>query len=406
MNFRLPLSVLFLASCGAASAQAHKPAPHAVAPTGPTAVIDTTAGRLACRLFSKEAPETTQRFIDLATGAKDWTDPVTGTPMHGKPFYDGTALYGVTDGIGGGDRTGLQQGTAGPSTPTEKTLLKPDRAGLLGMKVTKGETSSSLFVIIEHADLEYARTMAVIGLCDEDSIQRVQTISHTLLAAGNHPEKEIGISHVAIVPAGTALPPPAPEIAESAIVPRFGAEPAAAFPSPEPTGPTAVIATTLGTMTCKLFKETPVSTANFIGLAKGTKEWAMPSTKVKQHGRPFFDGLHFNRVIPDFMVEQGDLPGDGSGDGSIGYQFNNEIVPGLTFDRPGRLAYANSGPTTNQSEWFVTEHAQHRLDGNYTIFGQCDDAAVKVVEAIARVPRDAHNEPLKPVSIKTVTIRP
>jgi cyclophilin family peptidyl-prolyl cis-trans isomerase len=399
MNTRLPLCLLL--AVATAHTQTHK-----TAPAGPTAIIDTTAGRLACKLFTREAPETTANFIGLATGAKDWTDPATGAPMHGKPFYDGTAFYGVTDGIGGGDRTGLLKGTAGPSTPTEKSTLKPDHAGLLGMKVTKGETSSSLFVIIEHADLEYSKGMAVIGQCDETSIQRVQAISHTLLTAGNHPDKEIGISHISVVAAGDPLPPPAPEIAEASLIPRFGAELPPSFPSPDPTGPTAIIETTLGTLTCRLFKETTVSTANFIGLANGSKEWSMPSTKVKQHGRPFYNGLHFNRVIPDFMVEQGDLPGDGSGDGHIGYQFPNEIVPGLTFDRPGRLAYANSGPTTNESEWFVTEHSQHRLDGNYTIFGQCDEPSVKVVEAIARVPRNAHNDPLKPVAIKTITIKP
>jgi len=79
-------------------------------------------------------------------------------------------------------------------------------------------------------------------------------------------------------------------------------------------------------------------------------------------------------------------------------------VPGLTFDRPGRLAYANAGPGTNASEFFITEHAVHRLDGNYTIFGQCDDATVKIVEAIARMPRDAHNKPLTPVVIRHVVI--
>ncbi len=155
--------------------------------------------------------------------------------------------------------------------------------------------------------------------------------------------------------------------------------PVAGIPSPEPTGPTAVIETTMGQITCKLFdKEAPIGVANFIGLAEGTKPWKNPSTHVVMHGRKFYDGLSFRRVIPDFMIQNADLPGDPSGDGDLGFHFANEIVPGLTFDRPGRLAYANAGPNTNESEFFVTVAPNHRLDGNYTIFGQCDDASVKV----------------------------
>jgi peptidyl-prolyl cis-trans isomerase A (cyclophilin A) len=109
-------------------------------------------------------------------------------------------------------------------------------------------------------------------------------------------------------------------------------------------------------------------------------------------------------VIPDFMIQNADMPGDPSGGADIGFHFGVETVPGLTFDRPGRLAYANAGPDTNQSEFFIAEHPMHRLDGGYTIFGQCDDAGVKVVEAIARVPRDEKNKPLTPVVIRKITI--
>jgi cyclophilin family peptidyl-prolyl cis-trans isomerase len=160
----------------------------------------------------------------------------------------------------------------------------------------------------------------------------------------------------------------------------------------------------MGTLTCRLFdKEAPIAVANFIGLANGTKPFRNPATQAEVRGKHFYDGLSFGRVLPDFMVQNADSPGDPHG-GGAGYKFGNEIVPGLSFDRPGRMAYANSGPGTNSSEFFVTEHAVRRLDGSYTIFGQCDDASVKVVEAIARVPRDAKNKPLTPVTIKRVTI--
>jgi peptidyl-prolyl cis-trans isomerase A (cyclophilin A) len=85
-------------------------------------------------------------------------------------------------------------------------------------------------------------------------------------------------------------------------------------------------------------------------------------------------------------------------------KFGVETVPGLSFDRPGRLAYANAGPDTNTTEFFVTEHPVRRLDGLFTIFGQCDDASVGVVQAIARVPRDEKNKPLVPVVIRRITV--
>ena len=393
------------------------PHPHAAArpahavpaepqPTGPTAVIDTNMGRLTCRLFTNEAPKTTANFIAVATGARDWPDPSTGAPVHKKPFYDGTAIIGVTDGISAGDRAGLDKGTAGPDTPAEPTpALTLTRPGILGMRVNKGQQSSSIFVVLEHADLEYKGRITPFGLCDEASAARAAEISHALLSKDNHPDKPVAINRVTIVNPGDPLPAAAPDVASDQVVPQYGPEPTPLVPAPDPAGPTAVIDTTMGTLTCRLFKETPNSTANFIGLATGTKDWKHPATRATMHGKPFYNGLHFARVIPDFMVQQSDMPGDKSGDGSIGYQFPNEIVPGLTFDRPGRLAYANSGPTTNASEFFITETPQHRLDGNYTIFGQCDDASQQVVAAIARVPRDAHNAPLKPITVKTVTIR-
>jgi len=162
----------------------------------------------------------------------------------------------------------------------------------------------------------------------------------------------------------------------------------------------------MGTLTCRLFQqETPIATSNFIGLVNGTKDWQMPLTHRPMRGRRFYDGLSFARVIPDFMIQNADMPGH-TDDGDIGFKFDNEVVPGLTFDRPGRLAYANAGPGTNESEFFVTEHSVHRLDGNFTIFGQCDDASVKLVESIARVPRNANNKPLIPVVIRTITIVP
>jgi peptidyl-prolyl cis-trans isomerase A (cyclophilin A) len=170
-----------------------------------------------------------------------------------------------------------------------------------------------------------------------------------------------------------------------------------------PTGPTIVIDTSMGRMTCKTFdKEAPNAVANFIGLAEGSKDYTTVPDGPKHHGKPFYDGLTFHRVIPGFMVQGGDPVGDGTGD--AGYYFDDEVVPGLTFSVPGRLAMANSGPNTNSSQFFITEAAVPELDGHYTIFGQCDPHSVLISASIARVERNSNDKPLSPVTITHVTI--
>jgi peptidyl-prolyl cis-trans isomerase A (cyclophilin A) len=167
--------------------------------------------------------------------------------------------------------------------------------------------------------------------------------------------------------------------------------------------PTAVIDTTAGKLTCTLFQDkAPIGVANFIGLATGTKDWTSPITHQKKHGVPLYDGTIFHRVIPDFMIQGGDPTGTGMGD--PGYAFKNETSNDLKFDRPGRLAYANSGPDTNGSQFFITEIAYPSLNGGYTIFGQCDEASVTLVKQIARMGRDSNDKPYKPVKINHITI--
>jgi peptidyl-prolyl cis-trans isomerase A (cyclophilin A) len=167
--------------------------------------------------------------------------------------------------------------------------------------------------------------------------------------------------------------------------------------------PTAIIETTAGKMTCTLFPDkAPIGVANFIGLATGTKDWTSP-TGAKKHGVPLYDGTIFHRVIPEFMIQGGDPKGDGSGD--PGYKFKNEVSSDLTFDRPGRLAYANAGPDTNGSQFFITEVAEPHLNGGYTIFGQCDEATVALVKQIARMATDPRNDrPFRPVKIENISI--
>lgn len=185
-------------------------------------------------------------------------------------------------------------------------------------------------------------------------------------------------------------------------------KPAATAPTAKPAAtasaqPTAIIETTAGKLTCTLFPDVaPIGVANFIGLAQGTKDWTNPISHAKKHGVPLYDGTIFHRVIPDFMIQGGDPAGSGSGD--VGFEFKNETSPTLKFDRPGRLAYANAGPGTNGSQFFITEVAYASLNGGYTLFGQCDDASVALVKQIARMGRDANDRPYRPVKITHITI--
>jgi peptidyl-prolyl cis-trans isomerase A (cyclophilin A) len=167
--------------------------------------------------------------------------------------------------------------------------------------------------------------------------------------------------------------------------------------------PAAIIHTTAGDLSCTLLpKVAPIGVENFIGLANGTKDWTSPVSHAKKHGVPLYDGTIFHRVIPEFMIQGGDPLGTGTGD--PGYKFKNETSSAVKFDRPGRLAYANAGPDTNGSQFFITEVAYPSLNGGYTIFGQCDPAAVELVKKIARMAKDGER-PLRPVKITHIEIR-
>jgi peptidyl-prolyl cis-trans isomerase A (cyclophilin A) len=166
---------------------------------------------------------------------------------------------------------------------------------------------------------------------------------------------------------------------------------------------TAKIETTLGTFTCELYdKQAPNTVANFVGLARGLRPFKDQSGSWVK--KPFYDGLIFHRVIPGFMIQGGDPLG--SGIGNPGYQFDDEIVPELKFDKPGLLAMANAGKRdghgTNGSQFFITEGTPEYLNGRHTIFGQCEP--VSLVSKITGVERGPRDKPVKDVVIKKVTI--
>ena len=120
----------------------------------------------------------------------------------------------------------------------------------------------------------------------------------------------------------------------------------------------------------------PVTVANFVLLAEGKNKFV---TAENLQNRPFFDGLSFHRVIADFMIQGGDP--DGTGSGGAGYNFKDEFTD-LKFDKGGVLAMANSGPSTNSSQFFITHIATPWLDGKHTVFGQVIEKGMDVVNKI------------------------
>lgn len=164
----------------------------------------------------------------------------------------------------------------------------------------------------------------------------------------------------------------------------------------------AEIRTTVGPLRCALFwQEAPITVANFAGLARGTQPWVDPRTDTPGVGA-LYDQTLFHRVIPEFMVQGGDPRGDGTG--GPGYRFADELTSGRTFDRPGLLAMANSGPGTNGSQWFITEVPVPHLNGRHTIFGECDAESLERVRVIARQPRGPDDVPLETMRVEHIEI--
>ncbi len=220
-------------------------------------------------------------------------------------------------------------------------------------------------------------------------------------------------------PAPTPAPPPpeaptpraAPTLRDVRLTPRFDSP-----TSPDPlrgsftlaqatqgmpagSGLVAEIDTTMGAFTCNLLADrAPLTVANFIGLARGNRDFwdPMEGRWVK---RPYYDGTVFHRVIPDFMIQGGDILR--SGRGGPGYEFADENVQG--HNRAGLLCMANRGPNTNGGQFFITEADRSHLDGSYSIFGEC--TPTDLVGRIARVPRNETDMPYEPVTIRRVTIR-
>jgi len=164
---------------------------------------------------------------------------------------------------------------------------------------------------------------------------------------------------------------------------------------PLPPGLYAVFHTSQGEITAKLYeKYTPIAVKNFVALAQGSKPWF----DVETHAivkRPLYDNITFHRVIPGEMIQAGP---------SCGVHIRDEFLPGLRFDRPGRLAVANTGdPDSGGCGFFITTGIVLRWNEKYTIFGEVV-AGQDVADKIGRG-RVHDQTPVDPVKLIGVTIQ-
>jgi peptidyl-prolyl cis-trans isomerase A (cyclophilin A) len=202
----------------------------AAVPTGPTVLFDTTMGRLTCKLFSKEAPETVANFVGLATGSKLWTDPTTQQKVQGKPFYDGTTFHRVIPGfmIQGGDRLATGEGDAGYFFNDEiSPSLRFDVPGRLAMANAGPNTNGSQFFITEVPVPQLNGKHSIFGQCDAHSVLLVASIARVERNDNDKPITPVVINRVTIVQDGQPIPPD-----PAAAAPSAPAAPAPSTPAP------------------------------------------------------------------------------------------------------------------------------------------------------------------------------
>jgi peptidyl-prolyl cis-trans isomerase A (cyclophilin A) len=221
MKFLRHLAVLFLFPAVFAIAQQSTPptelpdtptsqAPPVVEPTGPMAVLDTSMGRITCKLFDKQAPLAVANFIGLAEGTKPWTDPVTRKKMKGKPFYNGTTFHRVIPEfmIQGGDPTGTGTGDPGYMFADEfDPNLNFDVPGRMAMANSGPDTNGSQFFITEVPTTHLNQKHTIFGQCDQPSIAVVSAIARVQRDPDDKPLQPVTLNKVTIVKEGQPLPP-------------------------------------------------------------------------------------------------------------------------------------------------------------------------------------------------------
>ncbi|WP_394826945.1 peptidylprolyl isomerase [Pendulispora albinea] len=165
----------------------------------------------------------------------------------------------------------------------------------------------------------------------------------------------------------------------------------------------ATIDTSEGALRCKLLEDkAPVTVANFVGLAQGTRPWKDSSGQWVS--KPAYDGTTFHRVIKGFMIQGGDPKGNGTGE--PGYVIPDEKWAGGKHDRAGLLCMANRGPNTNGAQFFITDEAASHLDVSYTIFGECSPVDTVHKIASVKVRGETPETPVRITSVKVAREKP
>ena len=164
----------------------------------------------------------------------------------------------------------------------------------------------------------------------------------------------------------------------------------------------AVMDTTEGTIVIQLeFEKTPLTVANFVGLAEGTKYYSKDGGKPEKQDKPFYDGVIFHRVIDGFMIQGGDPAGTGRG--GPGYRFRDEFDSSLRHTGLGILSMANAGPGTNGSQFFITLVPTPHLNNKHSVFGHVVKGT-DVVQKIGKTKKGAGDRPTTPQVMKSVKI--
>ncbi len=167
---------------------------------------------------------------------------------------------------------------------------------------------------------------------------------------------------------------------------------------------TATITTSMGAFDCELFEdEVPVTVANFVGLARGTRPWYDKKSDSWKEGEPYYADMVWHRVMAGFMAQTGDRSGSGSG--GAGYVILDEInTKKLRHKWKGSLSMANSEkPNTGTSQFFVTVKPTPHLDGKHAVFGRCDPAVVEKISEV-KVNEARNSRPYDPIKLESVSV--